>query len=58
MKKLFLTSGIVVCMASSAFATDPTGITATNGVAQPATCDTDTLETSTGPVQLRADFTP
>ena len=34
------------------------GIPATNGAADPATCDTDTLETSTGPVQLRADFTP
>ena len=45
-------------MASSAFATDPTGITATNGVAQPATCDTGTLGTSTGSAQLRANFTP
>jgi len=34
------------------------GIPATNGVADPATCDTGTLETSTGPAQLRAQFTP
>jgi len=34
------------------------GIPATNGVAQPSTCDTDTLGSATGPVQLRADFTP
>jgi len=34
------------------------GISATNGAADPATCDTDTLGSATGPVQLRADFTP
>ena len=35
-----------------------TGITATDGAADPATCDTNVLGTDTGSVNLRAEFTP
>ena len=35
-----------------------TGIGATNGVANPATCDTNVLGTDVGPANLRANFDP
>ena len=60
MKKIFLTSGLVLCMASPAFATagadiGTADITATNGSADAANCVSDVLETSTAGATV--DFT-
>ena len=59
MKGMFLTSGIVVCLACPAFATAPTGIPASNGEAyhSPANdCIADVLGVSSGSVELEPDW--
>lgn len=45
-------------MACPAFATDPTGVTATNGAANPATCDVGTLGVSSGGASLETEWEP
>ena len=60
MKKIFLTSTIVLCMACPAFADDPvppTGIAVVNGVAQNNDCDHTTLGVYSGSVSLEAQWT-
>ena len=60
MKKLFLTSGTVLCMLCPAFA-DPTGIPATNGVAynDPTNnCIVSVLGVDSGSASLQADWDP
>lgn len=52
MKRIFLTSGLVLCMACPAFAADNT-FSATSG-SLAGECAYDELDTFTGPVQLKA----
>lgn len=59
MKKIFLTSAVILCMACPAFADDPvtpTGITVVNGVAQNNDCDYNTLGAYSGSVNLEAQW--
>ena len=58
MKKIFLTSGIVLCMLFPAFAdpVTPTGIVVVDGVAQNNDCDEQTLGVSSGSVTLEAQW--
>lgn len=59
MKKIFLISGMVLCMTCPAFATDPTGIPATNGAAYnnpPEDCIVSVLGVDEGSASLQADW--
>lgn len=55
MKKLFLSSGIVLCLATPAFAT---GISVVNGQLEEADCDYDTLGVYEGDAYLEAKWVP
>lgn len=57
MKRIFLTSGLVLCMACPAFATDAAGFTNSQSGTVSDGCDYGDLETFTGPVNLRAIWT-
>ena len=58
MKKMFLTSGIIICMVCPVFATG-TGIPADgNGLAQSADCVEDVLGVSQGTAGLKAKWEP
>lgn len=57
MKRIFLTSGLVLCMACPAFATDTAGFTGSQSGTVNNGCDYGDLETFTGPVNLRAIWT-
>lgn len=55
MKRIFLTSGLVLCMACPAFAADNTFSNTSGSLA--GECAYDELDTFTGPVQLKAIWT-
>jgi len=55
MKRLFLTSGLVLCMACPVFADTPIAIPAGTDTAN---CDVSTLETYTGPVSFGSVWRP
>ncbi|MFQ6695795.1 MAG: InlB B-repeat-containing protein [Alphaproteobacteria bacterium] len=57
MKRIFLTSGLVLCMACPAFATDVAGFTSSQTGTVSNGCDYGDLETFTGPTQLKAIWT-
>lgn len=57
MKKIFLTSGIILCMACPVLADTPTGIVVTDGVVQNNDCDQPTLGVYSGSVSLEAKWT-
>jgi len=56
MKRIFLTSGLVLCMACPAFAADPTGFGSTTTGNQPGACVNDTIGTYSVSTKLVAQW--